>query len=68
MMRPQPEPVGRRGGTGPWLVVSGGYAAHRMMPQNYGPPRYELRDAPAGSVLGHRDEFSGPTGPAAANC
>jgi hypothetical protein len=56
MARPQPEPVGRRGGTRPWLVVSGGYAAHRMMPQNYGPPRYELRDAPAGSVLGHLDE------------
>ena len=24
MMRPQPEPVGRRGGTRPWLVVSSG--------------------------------------------
>jgi hypothetical protein len=60
MARPQPEPVsGRapwRGGTRPWLVVSGGYAAHRQLPQHYDPPRYELRDGPGGSVLAQLDE------------
>jgi len=60
MARPQPEPArGRapwRGGTRPWLVVRGGYAAHRQLPQSYGPPRYELLDGPAGSVLAHLDE------------
>jgi hypothetical protein len=60
MARPQPEPVRARppwgGGTRPWLVVRGGYAAHRGLPQHYDPPRYELRDSPAGSVLAHLDE------------
>jgi hypothetical protein len=60
MTRPQPEPAGRRAprrdGTRPWLVVSGGYAAHRSMPEHYDAPRYELVDGPAGSVLEHLDE------------
>ena len=55
MARPQPEPARGRPpwarGTRPWLAVSGGYAAHRGLPQHYHPPRYELRDSPAGSVL-----------------
>ena len=60
MARPQPEkirePAPWRGGTRPWLVVRGGYAAHRGLPQHYDPPRYELRDSPAGSVLACLDE------------
>jgi hypothetical protein len=60
MARPQPEPVRGRapwsGRARPWLVVSGGYAAHREAPQDHDPPRYELRDGPAGSVLAHLDE------------
>jgi hypothetical protein len=59
MARPQPEPVRGRAPwndrTRPWLVVSGGYAAHREAPQHHDPPRYELRDRPAGSVLAHLD-------------
>ena len=55
MTRPQPEPAGRRAprhsGTRPWLVVSGGYAAHRSMPEHHAAPRYDLVDGPAGSVL-----------------
>jgi hypothetical protein len=43
MTRPQPEPAGGRapwpGGTRPWLVVSGGYAAHRSMAGHYDAPR-----------------------------
>ena len=60
MARPQPEPEGERppwrGGARPLLVVSGGYAAHRSLPQYRNPPRYELLDGPAGSVLEHLDE------------
>ena len=60
MTRPQPEQARghapRSGGTRPWLVVTGGYAAHRTMPRNYDPPRYELLDKEAGSVLEHLDE------------
>jgi hypothetical protein len=60
MTRPQPEPAGGRapwpGGTRPWLVVSGGYAAHRSRPEHYDAPRYELVDGSAGSVLEHLDE------------
>ncbi len=60
MARPQPEPIRGSapwsGGTRPWLVVSGGYAAHRMLPQHHDPPRYELRNGPAGSVMEHLDE------------
>jgi len=37
-------------------VVRGGYAAHREAPQHHDPPRYELRDRPAGSVLAHLGE------------
>lgn len=59
MARPQPEPVGERppwrGGARPWLVVSGGYAAHRNLPRYHNPPRYELLDGPAGSALDHLD-------------
>jgi len=60
MARPQPEPVHARppwgSGSRPWLAVSGGYAARRALPQHYDPPRYELRDSPAGSALAHLDE------------
>jgi hypothetical protein len=59
MTRPQPEQARghapRSGGTRPWLAVTGGYAAHRTMPQHYDPPRYELLDKQAGSVLEHLD-------------
>ncbi len=59
-MRPQPEPArGRapwRGGARPWLMIGGGYAAHRMLPQKHDPPRYELLERPAGSVLEQLDE------------
>lgn len=60
MARPQPQPLKGRapwsGGTRPWLVVSGGYAAHRTLPRHYDAPRYELRDRPDGSLLEHLDE------------
>jgi hypothetical protein len=60
MARPQPEPARGRapwdGRAGPWLVVRGGYAAYREAPQHHDPPRYELRDRPAGSVLARLGE------------
>jgi hypothetical protein len=60
MIRPQPEPGGEhapwKDGPRPWLVVQGRYAAHRTMSPEVGPPRYELLDGPAGSVLEHLDE------------
>jgi len=59
MTRPQPEPVHVRNPWSdrprPWLVVGGGYAAHRTMPDQRDAPRYELRDGPAGSVVEHLD-------------
>jgi hypothetical protein len=55
--RPGRRPIGgTKGGTRPWLVVSGGYAAHRSLPQHYDPTRYDLLDRPAGSVLEHLGE------------
>ena len=60
MARPQPEPVGERPAwrrrARPWLVVSGGYAAHRSLPQRRDPPRYELLDRNTGLVLERLDE------------